>query len=138
MKDDLIRKGGINNKPSTPRPNIKLVATNVKSKKEVLQAVPFIEAPDWMIIDSIRYCIGRMSYQVGVTCDWLIQNWDIIPKYTQNVIAKDIEKEIEYDNKCREAPKDKYTHYPLGHDCDRAKWEEVRKLWNFSGPHDHE
>ena len=46
--------------------------------------------PDWMILDAFRYALGRMSSQVGITCDWLVANWEKLPNRLQDLIAKEL------------------------------------------------
>ena len=47
--------------------------------------------PNWMIIDAVRYAIGRATYQVLITTEWLIKHWDDIPMNTQIIVRRDIE-----------------------------------------------
>ena len=55
--------------------------------------------PDWMIIDAVRYAIGRCTYQVSVTAEWIITHWAEIPCGTQEIIKRDIEEAFErYDS----------------------------------------
>jgi hypothetical protein len=44
-------------------------------KKNDYQMTTLSHVPSWLVIDATRYAIGRKTYQVGVTCDWLIENW---------------------------------------------------------------
>ena len=82
--------------------------------------------PSWMIIDAVRYATGRMSYQVGVTVDWVVANWARLPDHARLIIQKDLETEFDRDDRSR-LTKDKWL--PLGHDCDRQQWECVRAMW---------
>lgn len=80
------------------------------------------QIPDWMIIDAVRYAIGRMSYQVGVTCEWLIENWDNIPQGAKTIIMQDLDEEfdkLDRDPKCQ----------CLGMSCDVNWWRKVKNLW---------
>ena len=38
-----------------------------------------MKIPDWMIVYSFRYCLGRMTYAVSDFVEWAIENWDNIP-----------------------------------------------------------
>ena len=80
--------------------------------------------PDWMIIDAVRYAIGRMSYQVGETTDWLVENWNELPERVRAVIQQDLEEVFAKDDKER-----KDNRGPLGMDQDRRAWERGRGLW---------
>jgi hypothetical protein len=86
-----------------------------------------ITAPPWMIIDAVRYCLGRKTTQVATTTDWLIKNWDNLDKMTQDIIKRDIETQFKSDDMIR---KIKTTNLPLGQDCDRERWENVRCIWD--------
>lgn len=81
-----------------------------------------IHAPDWMVIDAVRYAMGRRSYQVGVTARWLRCSWHLLDRPTQEIIQNDIEGDFQIAERTGN-----YSH--LGHDCDRREWEDVRALW---------
>lgn len=90
------------------------------------------EIPDWMIIDAVRYAVGRTSYQTGVTSDWLVAHWQDIPDHVRAIIRRDLENEFRMDDDCRkriETGERQPGGLPLGWDCDREVWERVRKLW---------
>ncbi len=78
-----------------------------------LNAAP---APDWMIIDATRYALGRRTYQVSVTCEWLLANWTEVPEDAREIIQRDIEEAF----RRRGGTGDPY---------DRAEWDKVRALW---------
>ena len=44
----------------------------------------------FLIICTVRYCLGRQSYAVGWIRDILLKEWDNIPKNDRMVILKDI------------------------------------------------
>ena len=79
-----------------------------------------------MVIAAFRYCLGRMTYIVGDCASWLIKIWPYLSKETQNIIKRDLEEAFTRDDEDREAGRDCKA---LGHDCDRAEWSRVRKLW---------
>lgn len=80
-----------------------------------------------MVICAVRYCIGRMTYVVSDCADWLIKIWPDLDNNVKNTIINDIESAFVSDNFDRANGK-KYKE--LGHDCDRAQWERVRRLWS--------
>jgi hypothetical protein len=84
-----------------------------------------VHAPDWMIIDAVRYCIGRQSYQVSVTCRWLIENWESIPQSAKDVIVRDLEEAKAHDDRNRRGDG---MYFPLGQDMDRREWLAVLTL----------
>ena len=81
------------------------------------------ETPEWMILDSFRYALGRMTMQVTVTTLWLSQHWDSLSAELQERIKKELDEEITRDSKARELG---VKHLPLGMDIDRAEWV---RLW---------
>ena len=83
--------------------------------------------PPLMIIGAFRYALGRMSYVVGDTVDWLIENWGDVPDQAKRVIRNELQSEIQRDNENRA---DGAKFFALGMDCDRAEWV---KLYEFIG-----
>ena len=81
---------------------------------------------DLMIVAAVRYCLGRMTYIVSDCADWLIHIWPTIDPKTQGIIRRDIEEAFARDDEYRESGQE---YKALGHDCDRAQWLRVRKLW---------
>lgn len=85
-------------------------------------------APDWMVINAVRYAVGRMTYVVGETADWLVNNWGGLPPSVRTQIRRDLEKEFERDDFARAAGKAD-CGLPLGMSVDRQEWERVRRAW---------
>lgn len=79
-----------------------------------------------MAVAAFRYSLGRMSYIVADTVDWLIFNWSIIPPSARKIIQRDLEEAFSRDDEAREFSA---QYFPLGMDCDRQQWERVRALW---------
>ena len=75
--------------------------------------------PDWMILDSFRYALGRRTYQVGITVAWLIANIDYLSDNLRAIIRKELDDELKYDSEARKRG-DKIL--PLGDDMDRDEW----------------
>jgi len=82
--------------------------------------------PDWLIIDAVRYAVGRCSTQPAETAAWLVAHWRHIPATTQAIIRRDLEEAFRDDDDAR-ARGSEYKR--LGWDCDRQTWETVRALW---------
>lgn len=80
-----------------------------------------------MITAAVRYCLGRMSYIGGDCAEWLINLWPHISDRAKAIIQSDVEEAFAADDEAR-AKNEGYN--PLGWDCDRRSWENVRKLWN--------
>ena len=81
-------------------------------------------------LGATRYYLGRMTYAVSNYCDLLRREWPNLPEQTRNLIQRDVEEEFVRDDNDR-AEGRQYT--ALGHDCDRAEWEKVRRLWTKAG-----
>ena len=81
-----------------------------------------MDLPDCMIHQSVRYCLGRMSYAVSECTDWLIANWQEIPENTRAIIKQDVEAQFEMEQRG-------YEYYALGDDMDRRQWLAVAELW---------
>ena len=79
-----------------------------------------------IIVAAFRYCLGRRTYVVGEYARLLVKIWPFLSEKTQNIIKRDLEEAFARDDEDREAGRD---YKALGHDCDRAEWERVRKLW---------
>lgn len=82
--------------------------------------------PSWLVIDAVRYCVGRQSYQVATTTEWLVANWSKLPLQARSVIENDLEEAFERDARARLGFAE---HKPLGSDMDRERWKKVRRLW---------
>lgn len=78
-----------------------------------------IELPVWMIHQSFRYTLGRMTYAVGMFVDWAIKNWDRIPDIEKDIISRELKEAFNMYEK---------TGRCLGHDIDVLDW---RKLLDF-------
>ena len=81
---------------------------------------------DLMAVAAFRYSPGRMTYIVSDCADWLIEQWPNIAENARKVIQRDLEEAFKRDDEAREDGQD---YKPLGHDCDLAQWEKVRRLW---------
>ncbi|SDO28549.1 hypothetical protein SAMN04487957_10551 [Halomonas shengliensis] len=85
---------------------------------------------DWhdMLIFSTRYCLGRRTIAAAYRAQRLAKLWPILPSATKRIIRRDLEREFERDDIARQGDQQLY-HLPLGMDCDRAAWEQVRQAW---------
>ncbi len=55
----------------------------------------------------------------------LAQAWPGIPERTRQIIRRDLEWEFQRDDDARK----RGDAYPLGTNCDREAWEQVRIAW---------
>jgi hypothetical protein len=81
---------------------------------------------DMAALWAVRYCLGRRTYVVSECCAWLRSIWDTLDPIAKSLIARDIDEEIERDDRARASGSD---YRPLGDDCDRREWLAVRSLW---------
>lgn len=88
--------------------------------------------PSWLIIDSVRYAVGRTSSQPDTTARWLCGVWKKLPEDVREIIQRDLEEVFRRDDRARAGGESKYL--PLGWDCDRQSWEMVRALWGRESP----
>lgn len=58
-----------------------------------------------MLVSAERYALGRMTYIVSWTCNFISDNLHLLTEKDKSVIIKDIESSNDY-----------------GHDCDKAEW----------------
>ena len=81
---------------------------------------------DLMAVAAFRYSLGRMTYIVSDCADWLCEQWPNIAENARKVIQRDLEEAFRRDDETR---KEGSGYKALGHDCDRAQWEKVRRMW---------
>ena len=81
----------------------------------------------FVVIAAFRYCLGRQTYIVGECTDWLVQIWPHLIESAREIIRRDVEEAFERDDLQRA---DGLTYKALGDDCDRERWERVRRLWD--------
>lgn len=84
--------------------------------------------PDWMIISSFRYALGRMTYVVGEVSGWLVDNWEDLNPEPKEIIAKELAEAFQRDHSVRRYEIKsglRSSSYPLGMDCDRAEWRKL-------------
>ena len=74
-----------------------------------------------------RYCLGRMTYDVGQCVEWLIHVWPDLRKDVRAIIQRDIEEAFAEDARARDGLPGNSKR--LGMDMDRREWERVRRLW---------
>jgi hypothetical protein len=86
----------------------------------------------FVVLATVRYCLGRQTYIVGECARWLIANWADIEPQMKTLIERDVEDEFRRDDEARSRAREG-EHKPLGWDCDRKEWERVRELWTPRG-----
>ena len=78
---------------------------------------------DLLIIGAFRYSLGRQTYVVQETVEWLMAFWHELSPEVQAVIRRDLEDAIRDDKRVRSEGS---GWKPLGADMDRREW---LKLW---------
>ena len=81
-----------------------------------------------LIIAAFRYYLGRMTISTTFFAQALAKAWMELEEGTRDIIARELEEAFKEDDKRRASLKPS-TWLPLGHDCDRAAWEEVRQQY---------
>lgn len=75
-----------------------------------------------ILICAVRYALGRMSYIVGVVCDYVAVKQPELSKECINIIIRDIEEELKRYHDAGQT---------LGMECDERTW--VRLLERLKG-----
>ena len=78
---------------------------------------------DFLIIGACRYALGRKTYVVQETVEWLMAFWHEVSPEAQAVIRLDLEDAIRDDKRVRSEGS---GWKPLGAAMDRREW---LKLW---------
>ena len=58
-----------------------------------------------MLVSAERYALGRMTYIVSWTCNFIANNLHLLTEKDKQIMIRDIENPISY-----------------GHDCDKVEW----------------
>lgn len=73
-----------------------------------------IEDISAMLIGSIRYALGRKTYIVDWTCEFISNNLHLLTNKDINVAIRDIKQQEKI--------------FGLGDDCDIASWHKLLKI----------
>jgi hypothetical protein len=72
-----------------------------------------------MLISAVRYALGRMTYVVGDTCNFVAKVKDKLSYQCEDIIIRDIVDEMERYH-C--------AGYTLGMECDERRWKDLLAL----------
>jgi hypothetical protein len=97
------------------------------SKKKTVMNF-FGMSPDQFVHIAFRYYLGRMTISANCFARDLARAWPELEHGTRDMIARELELEFDRDDAAR-ARGESGMYLPLGADCDRAAWEEVRELY---------
>ena len=84
--------------------------------------------PAFLIINAVRYTIGRQSYAVGEICMWLKDNWEDIDPNVRRIIHRDIDDELKHEKRYNQIRNNDEPFSFFGQDIDRKRWMEIRNL----------
>jgi len=83
------------------------------------------KVPWWMVVNAVRYALGRQTYVVAVTCEWVCAHWGDLGSRAQGIITTDVERAFRQADATPPL-----GMLPLGSPTiDRPCWEHVRTLW---------
>lgn len=83
------------------------------------------QIPSFLAINATRYALGRMSYTVADTCEFLIHSLHTFPKETQEVVLRDIREEIERAERRGQT---------VGMQMDHDEWKKVLAYFEGATP----
>ena len=72
-----------------------------------------------ILICAVRYALGRMSYIVGVVCQYVMFGRKKLSHQCIDIIIRDIEEELERYNE---------AGFKLGMECDERDWIALRDI----------
>jgi len=73
-----------------------------------------------MLMSAVRYALGRRTYMVGMTCDYISA---LIPELSDQAVSV-MERDIREQDKVTTLSDGTVIDH-LGDDCDRAEWVEL-------------
>ena len=77
--------------------------------------------PDHQVaVWAVRYCLGRMTHDVGSCVEWLIWVWPNLNEGARSTIKRDIEEAFAEDDRDRGKPNSAGGYRRLGMDNDRS------------------
>lgn len=79
-----------------------------------------------LLIAATRYWAGRCTIGAASFAGELAAAWPDVPEKTRAIIKRDLEELFDRDDRARDAGS---GYKPLGMDCDRTAWEQVRRAW---------
>lgn len=73
-----------------------------------------VTVPSWVVLNAVRYAIGRATYVVGQTCEMVRAVWKDLDEHTRPIILRDLQESADRDSRV--------GWDVLGMDCDRREW----------------
>lgn len=79
-----------------------------------------------LIHSAFRYYLGRMTIGNVMFAGGLADAWHLLPAGIASMIKRELENAFQADDSARERNSE---FHPLGHNCDREAWENVRSKY---------
>jgi len=98
----------------------------------------FHNTPDDLVFWSFRYFLGRTSIQTHCFTRDLAKAYPYLNERIASLIRKELEEAFCEDDEMRAEKPPSPRYFPLGGDCDRASWEQVRQAYATSSENTEE
>ena len=86
----------------------------------------FRNSPDDLVFWSFRYFLGRRTIHTCAFAQELAKAWPFLNQHVRGLIKNELDHAFTADDAARAT----HSYKPLGDDCDRQAWEEVRQAYS--------
>ena len=86
----------------------------------------FSDGPSGLVFWAFRYFLGRMTIHTCCFARELAAAWPYLGEREQASIRRELDQAFADDDRHRETG----LGFSIGHECDRAAWQEVRDVYN--------
>lgn len=76
-----------------------------------------------LMIESVQYCMGRMTFAVSECCEIVRLHWNDLPKEAKDIIQRDLTEGVERYYQWHKNGKGDIS--PLGYKADAEEWIEL-------------
>lgn len=74
-----------------------------------------------MVISAFRYALGRMSYVPSMVCEFVKEQWPVLPDNTKQTLIRELETEVKRND---EQSQDDNFISLLGYPCHVKQWKD--------------
>lgn len=74
-----------------------------------------------IVISAFRYALGRMSYVPSMVCEFITDQWSVLPNNTKQILIRELETEIKRNDE--DSQDDRFISL-LGNPCDVNQWKD--------------
>lgn len=74
-----------------------------------------------IVISAFRYTLGRMSYVPSMFCEFVKEQWSVLPENTKQILIRELETEVKRND---EQKNDDNFISLLGHPYDVKQWKD--------------